>query len=238
MQAPAPKNVAQLRSFLGLLNCYDKFLPNLSSTLAPLYDLLKNSNHWCWNSLQQSAFQKAKNLLTSSSFLVHFDPDKEVVLACDSSEYSLGAVCLTVLRMDLTVQLLMLLEPWLLERKYSQLDKEALAIVFGVDMFHQYLYGKHFTILSDHKPLQYLFNEERPVPPMASSWVQCWALTLSAYSYSIVFRPGKLQGNADALSHLPLPVSPSEVPIPGNTVLLLEALGLSESLYLLPLSRV
>ena len=114
------------------------------------------------------------------------------------------------------------------ERKYSQLDKEALAIVFGVDKFHQYFYGKHFTILSDHKPLQYLFNEQRPVPPMALSTVQRWALTLSAYSYSIVYRPGKLQGNADALSRLPLPVSPSEVPIPGDTVLLLEALDLSE----------
>lgn len=92
LQALAPKNVAQLRSFLGLLNYYAKFLPNLSSTLAPLYDLLKSSTHWCWNSVQQSAFQKAKNLLTSSSFLVHFDPDKELVLACDSSEYGLGAV--------------------------------------------------------------------------------------------------------------------------------------------------
>eukprot|EP00731_Ephydatia_muelleri_P039251 Em1273g1a len=100
--------------------------------------------------------------------------------------------------------------------------------MFGVDKFHQYLDGKHFTILSDHKPLQSLFNEERPVPPMASSRVQRWALTLSAYNYSIVFRPGKLQGNADALSRLPLPVSPSEVPIPGDTVLLLEALDLSE----------
>ena len=58
--------------------------------------------------------------------------------------------------------------------------------MLGVDKFHQYRYGKYFTILSDHKPLQYLFNEERPVPPMASSRVQRWAFTLSAYSYSIV----------------------------------------------------
>ena len=63
---------------------------------------------------------------------------------------------------------------------------------------------------------------------MASSRVQGWVLTLSAYSYSIVFRPGKLQGNADALSRLPLPVSPSEMPIPSDTVLLLEAFDLSE----------
>ena len=90
------------------------------------------------------------------------------------------------------------------ERKYSQLDKEALAIVFGVNKFHQYLYGRHFTILSDHKPLQYLFAVDRPIPQMVSPRVQRWAHTLSAFDYTISFRAGKLQGNADALSRLPL----------------------------------
>ena len=111
--------------------------------------------------MQQSAFQKAKNILTSSSFLVHFDPDKELVLACDSLEDGLGAVLFHRFEDGYDRPIAYAsrtLAP--AECKYSQLDKEALAIVFGVDKFHQYLNGKRFTILSEHKPLQYLFNEE------------------------------------------------------------------------------
>lgn len=71
------------------------------------------------------------------------------------------------------------------EKKYSQLDKEALAIIFGVTKFRQYLLGHHFFIFSDHKPLQYLFGNSKAIPPLASSRIQRWALTLSAYDYSI-----------------------------------------------------
>ena len=101
--------------------------------------------------------------------------------------------------------------------------------MFGVDKFHQYLYGRHFTILSDHKALQYLFAVNRPIPQMVSPRVQRWALTLSAFDYTISFRAGKLQGNADALSRLPLQHSPEEVPTPGDMILLLEALDLSKA---------
>ena len=230
LQALAPKNVTQLKSWLGLLNYYSKFLPNLSATLAPLYDLLKSQRSWSWESSQQVAFSKAKELLTSASVLVHYEPDRELVLACDASEYGVGAVLSHHFEegFDRPIAFaLRTLAP--AERKYSQLDKEALAIVFGVDKFHQYLYGRHFTILSDHKPLQYLFAVDRPIPQMVSPRVQRWALTLSAFDYTISFRAGKLQGNADALSRLPLQHSPEEVPTPGDMILLLEALDLSEA---------
>ena len=92
LQALAPKNVTKLKSWLGLLNYYSKFLPNLSATLAPLYDLLKSQRSWSWESSQQAAFSKAKELLTSASVLVHYEPDRELVLACDASEYGVGAV--------------------------------------------------------------------------------------------------------------------------------------------------
>lgn len=90
--APAPTNVSQLKSFLGSLNYYGKFLPNLSSTLAPLYRLLQQQTRWCWEKAQQEAFQKAKASLTSESLLVHYDPDKELILACHASPYGIGAV--------------------------------------------------------------------------------------------------------------------------------------------------
>ena len=70
------------------------------------------------------------------------------------------------------------------ERNYSQLEKEGLAIVFGVKKFHQYLFGRHFTITSDHKPLQHLFKETSPTPPLASARIQRWAQLLGGYDYS------------------------------------------------------
>ncbi|KAL5517714.1 hypothetical protein EMCRGX_G003317 [Ephydatia muelleri] len=111
------------------------------------------------------------------------------------------------------------------EKKYSQLEKEGLAIVFGVKKFHQYLYGRKFVVHSDHKPLQFLCKEDKPVPTMASARIQRWALTLSAYDYRIVFRAGNENSNADGLSRLPLRESPSSVPVPGDTVLMMEALS-------------
>ena len=84
LEAPAPKNVTQLRSFLGLLNYYGKFLPNLASTLAPLYSLLEKYRAWSWRQEQELAFNKAKQLLTSAKVLVHFDPEKSLLLSCDA----------------------------------------------------------------------------------------------------------------------------------------------------------
>ncbi|KAL5496563.1 hypothetical protein EMCRGX_G012869 [Ephydatia muelleri] len=94
------------------------------------------------------------------------------------------------------------------EKNYSQIGKEGLAVVWSVKKFHQFLFGRQFVVYSDHKPLQFLFSETKPVPTMASSRIQRWALTLSAYNYQMVFRPGKNQGNADGLSRLPLAGGP------------------------------
>ncbi|KAL7874785.1 hypothetical protein SRHO_G00057550 [Serrasalmus rhombeus] len=94
------------------------------------------------------------------------------------------------------------------EKEYSQLDKEGLAIVFAVKRFHQYLYGRPFKIHTDHKPLRSLFGETSCIPPLASARIQRWALTLSAYQYTIVYRAGKDNANADALNRLPLPETP------------------------------
>ena len=90
--APPPNNVSQLRSFLGLVNYYGKFLPQLATTLAPLYSLLQQNINWNWGPSQQAAFKEAKAQLTSDCLLVHFDSRKELLLACDASPYGVGAV--------------------------------------------------------------------------------------------------------------------------------------------------
>ena len=91
-QAPKPHNATELKSYLGLLTYYGKFLPNLATTLAPLYKLLRTSVHWHWSSEQDAAFEASKKLLTSFQLLVHFDPQKKLALSCDASAYGIGAV--------------------------------------------------------------------------------------------------------------------------------------------------
>ena len=109
-------------------------------------------------------------------------------------------------------------------RCYAHLDKEALAIIFGLKHFNQHLAGRHFVIYSDHKPLMHLFSATKPTPAMASAQIQRWALTLSSYDYKIRYRQGSQQANADGCSILLLPVSTQEVPIPGQTILVMEHL--------------
>ena len=84
-EAPKPKDVSKLRSFLGITNYYGRFLPNLSSKLAPLYDLLHKDRKWQWSSKQDEAFKLAKEALQTDSLLVHFDDNKPLVLTCDAS---------------------------------------------------------------------------------------------------------------------------------------------------------
>jgi hypothetical protein len=223
--APVPKNLTELRSYLGLLNFYGRFLPNLSTVVAPMNYLMRKGVSYTWTASQENAFKESKELLKSSKVLVHYDQKKKLLLACDASPYGLGTVLSHVMD-DGTEQPIGFASRTLsdCETRYSQLDKEALALVFGVKRFHQYLYGRHFMITTDHKPLLGLFGPNRSIPHMASPRVQRWGLTMGAYSYSLVFKPGAANGNADAMSRLPLPVTVENVPVPGDVVFLLEHL--------------
>ena len=110
------------------------------------------------------------------------------------------------------------------EKKYSQLEKEVLAIVYSVKKFHQYLYGRQFELKTNHKPLIYIFNEKKAIPAMASGRVQRWALTLGAYNYTIKFQKGSDNLTADAVSRLPLPTTRTEPPRLTEVVHLMEYL--------------
>lgn len=138
--APAPTNLSQLRSFIGLMNYYGKFVPNLSSVMSPLYQLLQKKIAWQWGKRQDAAFKQAKELLVSSDVLAHFNPDKELVLSCDASPYGIGAV-LAQKEEDGTERPISYASRSLAaaEKRYSQLDKEGLAIVFVVKKFHSFL---------------------------------------------------------------------------------------------------
>ena len=209
-----------------MVNYYGKFLQDLSKVLAPLYKLLHNDTKWQWDAEQKKAFKDVKELLHSAKLLVHYDPDKEIVLSCDTSPYGVGAVLSHVME-DGSEKPVGFASRTLTaaEKGYSQLDKEGFAIVFAVKHFHQYLYGRVFKIHTDHKPLMSLFSETRCIPPLASARIQRWALILSAYQYTIVHRAGKDNANADVLSRLPLPETPVSTYVPPETVFSLETLS-------------
>ena len=199
-QGPTPKNVTELKAFLGLLNYYDKFMPNLATTLKPLYNLLQESTKWRWTDKEKKDFEASKKLLLSSQVLTHYNPELQLVLACDASQYGLGAVLSQrypngeerpVGYASRTLSKA--------EQNYSQIEKEGLACVFGVKRFHCYIFGRSFILSSDHKPLAPLFAKDKTVPAQASARIQRWALTLGMYEYELIHKSGATQGNADAL---------------------------------------
>ena len=122
-------------------------------TLSPLYKLLQKKTNWQWRTEQQEAFTKAKQSLTLDCLLVHYDPDKELVLACDAMPYGIGAVLSHKMEKGDDKPIAFASRTLATaERHYSQLDKECLAIIYGVKKFHQYLCGRHFTLAAyDYK---------------------------------------------------------------------------------------
>ena len=214
-EAPIPRNQTELRSFLGLLHYYGKFIPNLASQLYPLNELLKKGKSWKWTSQCDKAFKQAKSQLTSMSVLAHYDPSLPLQLAGDASAYGIGAVISHILP-DGSERPISYASRTLTtsERNYAQLEKEALSLVYGVQKFHAYLYGRPFILFTDHKPLTTILAPSKSVPPLAAACLQRWALLLSSYDYRIVFRPTKAHANADGLSHLPVPYSSNEPYLP------------------------
>ena len=203
--APKPKNVRELHSFLGLLHYYGKFMPNLATLLHPLNDLLQAGRQWHWSAKCDEAFVRAKEKLMSATVLAHYNPDLPVLLAGDASAYGVGSVISHVFpngeERPIAFASRTLTSS---EKNYSQLEKEALSLIFGLRKFHQYLYGRKFTLVTDHQPLTTIFNSKKGIPTLAAARLQRWALLLSALSYTIQFQPTKAHGNADGLSRLPV----------------------------------
>ena len=227
-EAPAPKNPTELKSFLGMLNFYGKFIPNLSSILEPLHSLLRKDVVWKWEVEQQEAFYKDKNQLHSSDVLVHYDPKKELVVSCDASPYGVGAVLSHVME-DGSERPVAYASRTLstAERNYGHLDKEALAVVFAVKSSTSYFMVAilRFTKITNH--FWGRLHPERATSLMAPSRMQRWTLALLAYEYELLYRPGNENGNADGLSRLPVLDVPGSTPVPGDIVHLLETINTS-----------
>ena len=137
LKAPRSNDVAEVRSFLGLINYYHRFLPNLSTTVHPLTQLLEKNHQWKWTEQCEAAFHKVKEMITSGQVPTHYDPNLPLRLACDASPAGIGAMLSHVMS-DGTERPIAFASRTLTktEQKKAQIDKEALSIIWGVKMYN------------------------------------------------------------------------------------------------------
>ncbi|XP_064462310.1 uncharacterized protein K02A2.6-like [Ornithodoros turicata] len=200
---PPPKNVAELRSFFGMINHLMKFIPGLAEKRKPLRDLLSSDAAWMWSPQQQDAFEGIKDELTRTPVLTYYSPNRPLTLSVDASSYGLGAVLLQ--------------EDWdghhrpvayasralsKTEQRYAQVEKEALAITWACDKFRMYVLGLRFRVHNDHKPLVPIFSTKRLDELTAR--LQRLRLHTLEYDFSISHVPGKQLFTANVLSRNPV----------------------------------
>ena len=198
IQMPVPQDKHDLQRFLGMVNFIAPHLPNLSQLTAPLRDLLKKTNIWQWDADHQSIFEKTKQLVSTNICLQYYDPTADVQLEVDASIKGLGA---TLIQNKQPVAFASKsLTP--AETNYSNIERECLAIVHGIQRFHHYLYGRSFTIISDHKPLEVILHKPlHRAPPR----IQRMMTKIQGYNYTIKYLPGPQLVISDTLSRLPNP---------------------------------
>ena len=204
---PAPDNVTTLKSFLGLANYYQSFIKNMYDLRAPLNKLLKNKK-WKWTPECQTAFDQIKKGLTSDLFLIHYDPKLEIIVASDASSCGVSA-CILHKMPDGTKKPIAHAPRTLLpaEKHNSQIEKEALGIIFAGTKFHRCLHGGLFTLQTDHKPLINIFGSKKGQPIYTANRLLRWETILLNYNFKIEYLPSKQISHADGLSRLVLKYS-------------------------------
>ena len=185
-EMPACKDVHNVRRFLGLVNQLGRFLPNLASLSQPLRDLLVKRNSWCWTESHQTAFDRIKAELSSQPVLALYSPNYETVVSADASSYFLGAVLTQRQPVTSLFRPVVYLSRSLTdtERRYSQIEKEALATTWACEPLSNYLIGLPFTVETDHKPLVPLLGTKAldELPPRALRL----RLRLMRYQFNII----------------------------------------------------
>ena len=204
----SPSDIQELRAFLGLATYMRPLIQNLSNLTACLRDLVKKNNVFEWSSTHQAAFDAIKRLISDESTLAYYDPEKEITLQVDASTKGLGATLLQDGK-PIAFASKALSD---IETRYANIERELLAVVYGCERFHTYLFGRSFVAESDHKPLESIqLKNVIAAPPR----LQQMLLRLQPYDVTIRYRPGKQVPIPDALSRL----SPEEkAPIPGLNV--------------------
>ena len=190
-----PTNQKEVRAFLGLTGYYRAYVPDYGGIAEPLVRLTDAKASFKWTEACQSAFEHLKSCLVSAPILAYPTLEDPFILDTDASEVAIGAVLSQVQN---GVERVIAYGSKTLsraERNYCVTRRELLAVVHFTDAYRYYLYGKHFTIRTDHASLQWMLNVKEPVDQLAR-WIQ----RMQNYQYTIEHRPGRKHGNADAMS--------------------------------------
>ena len=183
-EMPAPHPKGELQSFLGMVTYLSTFIPQLSSHTATLRGLLKTGVEYSWNATYQVSFDKLKSFVCEDTTLRYFNMKKPVTIQVDASDKGLGA---TLIQDDgpvtFTSKVLAAME-----QRYANNERELLACVFSAEHFWTYVFGRHFTIESDHKSLEQISMKNQPD---ASVCLQRMLLRLQDYDFTIKYRPGE-----------------------------------------------
>ncbi|XP_052895733.1 uncharacterized protein K02A2.6-like [Anopheles moucheti] len=200
---PSPTDVTGVRSFIGAINFYAKFIPNMRKLRYPLDKLLLTGSAFQWTTECQKVFEQFKALLSTELLLTHYDPKRDIVVSADASSVGLGAT-LCHKYPDGSMKVVQHASRALSKAEfgYSQIDREGLAIIFAVTKFHRMIYGRHFTLQTDHRPLVRIFGSKKGIPTYTANRLQRFALTLQLYDMDIEYVPTGSFGNADVLSRL------------------------------------
>ena len=203
-QMSPPNNVKDLMSFLGLVTYLNRFSPNIATLTSSLRALLKQGTEFQWSPSHQNAFDNVKREILKSTTLQYYIPNKELVLQVDASSAGLGAALIQD-SIPIAYASKSLAGA---ELRYSNIEREMLAIVFGLQRFHHYVYGREVTVHTDHKPLESISVKRlaNAPPPLARM-----LLKVQGYNFNVTYKPGRDVPVADALSRVS-PCNGEEIP--------------------------
>ncbi len=199
-----PKDKKELHTFLGMVNYLAPFMPNLASHTLPLRELLRDNVNYQWSPSHTRAFETLKCQISTETTVAYYDRSKPVILQVDASSKGLGAVLLQEGKPIAFASKALTAD----ESRYANIERELLAVVYGCEKFHTYLYGRHFVVESDHRPLEQIHKKNLDMAPPR---LQRMLLRLQPYDCIIQYKPSKEMVIADTLSRLS-PRDRDEVP--------------------------
>ena len=217
----SPTNKQELRSLVGMVTYLNRFIQNTTSLLEPLRKLLKNDIHFSWDETHDHAFERIKAAIRSACNLSYFDKNKPREIQCDASLKGLGC-CLIQDGKPVYFASKSLTET---ESRYSNIEREMLGVVFALTRLRQYTFGRHVTIITDHKPLESLNNKNLNMCPPR---LQRMLVRIQEYDFNIKYRPGTKIPIPDCLSRL-IPLHKSDPSISGMNISVNEIVMTPES---------
>lgn len=199
-----------------MVTFYARFCERLSTLAEPLYELTRSSVPFKWTKIHSDAFEKVKEEIASERVLVHYNPKLPLLLSVDASPVGICAVLAHPI--DSVERPIAFASRTLnsSEKNYSQIDKEALAIRWGVEKFFCYLHGRKFTLITDHRPLIHIFGNNQKLPVLSATRLSRYSLYLQMIDFDIRYRRSEQHGNPKGSTrnlttppkHLPFLISP------------------------------